>query len=198
MIDERFVYLGAAIGLLGSFSYARDTARGTNQPNRMTFLIWALAPLLAFAIQMRLGVGHASVMTLVIGLGPLIVLAASYTKAATGWKLGVFDYSCGVLSLVGLTVWLITGHGGSAILLFVGADLLAGLPTVAKAWRAPHSESGSLFAAGFVNAAITMATLDRLSVEQAAFPVYALTMTGLLIFLIRIRPGRPAKARPDV
>lgn len=191
MIDERFVYLGAVIGLLGSVLYARETARGTNQPNRMTFVLWALAPLLGFAVQLRAGVGHPAVMTLVIGVGPLIVLAASYSKTATGWKLGPFDYGCGALSALGLAVWLLTDHPAASVLLFVAADLFAGLPTVRKAWLAPQSESVSLFVAGFVNACITLATLDELSVLAAAFPIYAFTMTGLLTLLIMGRLGRP-------
>lgn len=190
MIDERFVYLGAVIGLLGAVLYARNTARGTNQPNRMTFLLWALAPLLGFGVQMRLGVGPVALMTLVIGVGPLIILLASYSKTASGWRLGPFDYACGSLSAIGLGVWLTTGSGGASILLFVAADLLAGLPTVRKAWLAPQSESASLFAAGFINACITLAALDELSVEAAAFPLYAFVMTGLMLTLVKGRPGR--------
>lgn len=191
VIDERWIYVGAVIGLLGAVAYARDTARGSNQPNRMTFVLWALAPLLGFGVQLRLGVGTVAVMTLVIGVGPLIILISSYSKTASGWKLGRFDYACGSLSAMGLAVWLTTGHGGASILLFVAADLLAGLPTIRKAWLAPHSESASLFLAGFVNSCITLATLDALTVETAAFPLYAFTMTSVLLVLIKARPRRP-------
>lgn len=195
MLDDRLVFLGAAIGLAGSFVYARNTVRGTNQPNRMTFLLWALAPILAFVVQIRLGVGLVSVMTLSIGLGPLIVLGASYTGARSGWRLGWFDYTCGALSALGLGVWLVLQQGLMAVLLFVAADGIAALPTVAKAWRVPESESVSLYLAAFVNASIALMTIDRFHLAAAAFPLYAFTLTALLMFLIRVRPGlrrRPA------
>lgn len=189
MLDDRFVFLGAAIGLTGSFLYARNTFRGDNQPNRMTFLLWALAPILAFVVQIRIGVGLVSVMTLSIGLGPLIVLGATYTGARASWQLGWFDYTCGALSLLGLAAWVFLQQGVVAVLLFVAADGLAALPTVAKAWRAPQSESVSFYSAAFINASIALGTIDEFNVAAAAFPVYAFTLTALLMFLIRLRPG---------
>ena len=47
MLDVHFVYLGAAIGAIGQVGYVVDTIRGRTQPNRVTWLLWALAPLLA-------------------------------------------------------------------------------------------------------------------------------------------------------
>ena len=57
MLNVHFVFLGAAIGLVGQTFYVVDTIRGRTQPNRVTWLLWAVAPLLAFAVEIDKGVG---------------------------------------------------------------------------------------------------------------------------------------------
>ena len=57
MIDPRFAILGALIVLTGNAAYARDTVRGETQPNRVSWMLWALAPMIAFAAQVAQGVG---------------------------------------------------------------------------------------------------------------------------------------------
>jgi len=56
VLDVHFVILGAAIGSAGAALYLRDTLRGVTQPNRVTWLLWAAAPLLAFAVEVQAGV----------------------------------------------------------------------------------------------------------------------------------------------
>ena len=57
MLNVHFVFLGAAIGTVGQALYVVDTIRGRTQPNRVTWLLWAVNPLLAFAVEIDDGVG---------------------------------------------------------------------------------------------------------------------------------------------
>ena len=106
MLDVHFVILGAAIGSVGLFAYIRDTLRGDTQPNRVSWLLWAIAPLIAFAVEIHEGVGLQSLMTFTVGSGPLLVFIASFRSAGAVWKIGPLDYVCGLLSAAGLAVWL--------------------------------------------------------------------------------------------
>jgi hypothetical protein len=51
VIDPHFVWLGAALSMLGAASYCRETLHGRVRPNRVSWLLWAVAPLIAFAAQ---------------------------------------------------------------------------------------------------------------------------------------------------
>lgn len=53
MLNENFVILGAVIFAIGSLSYLIDTLKGKVKPNRVTFFLWALAPLIAFAAEVK-------------------------------------------------------------------------------------------------------------------------------------------------
>lgn len=111
MINVHFVYLGAALGALGGLAYMRDTLRGTTQPNRVTWLLWAFAPLLASAVEFHSGVGLRTLTTFMTGFMPLLVFVASFHNAAANWKIGRLDYLCGAMSLAGTAAWLLTQNG---------------------------------------------------------------------------------------
>ncbi|MDP2363456.1 MAG: hypothetical protein Q8M94_06755, partial [Ignavibacteria bacterium] len=70
MIDERYIFIGLALSFLGSVSYLLDTIKGKVKPNRVTWFLWALAPLIAFSAEVKQGVGMASLMTFMVGFNP--------------------------------------------------------------------------------------------------------------------------------
>src|SRR6478672_2945929 len=76
MLPEQFIYLGIFINIIGLSSYFIDTIKGRIKPNRVSFVIWALAPLVIFFAQLQQGVGASSLMTLSTGLLPLFAILA--------------------------------------------------------------------------------------------------------------------------
>jgi hypothetical protein len=198
MIDPRFAILGALIILIGNAAYARDTVRGNTQPNRVTWMLWAVAPLIAFAAEVTQGVGLNSVLALTVGLGPLMVVIASFMDPKAYARVTPFDAACGVLSLVALVAWAGTGRGNVAILLSILADFLAAVPTIRKAYRRPHTEHAAAFLSGVAGAAITLLTIEPedWSFASVAFPAYILLDSALIASLILLpRPGRSALMR---
>ena len=195
MIDERFVILGAAIGSAGMVLYLRDTLRGDTQPNRVTFLLWAVAPLLAFGAEVAAGVGLRSLMTFVVGFFPLLIFLASFRSPGAVWELQRIDYVCGALSVAGLLAWIVTQHGTVALVAAVGADALAATPTVRKSWLEPETETAAAYAAAAVNAGITLLTVTEFTTADVAFPIYILCGASLMTALIAGRIGPRVRAR---
>jgi hypothetical protein len=68
VIDPRFVYLAAALSIVGAYGYIRDTLRGTTSPNRVTWSLWGVEGVLAFFVEIQQHVGLAALMTLMLGL----------------------------------------------------------------------------------------------------------------------------------
>ena len=149
MLDSHFVWLSALLNFVGSSRYAYQTIIGKTQPNRVTWFLWGVIPLVAFFAELGQNVGMQSLMTLAVGVGPLIVFTASMVNRHGYWKLSRFDIACGALSALAVIIWKLSGSGDVAIALSILADTLAGLPTVIKAWKHPESESSSAFIFGF-------------------------------------------------
>jgi hypothetical protein len=202
VINVHFVILGAAIGALGSLAYMRDTLRGTTQPNRVTWLLWAFAPLLAAAVELRSGVGLRTLTTFMIGFMPLLVFIASFHNPAAVWKIRRLDYACGAMSLAGTAAWLVTRNGVVAIAAAIAADFLAGVPTLVKSWSHPESESVSSYVGAVINSGILLLTVVVWTTEVVAFPLFILCVGSVQVLLVggrlgpRLRHVR-ARRRPD-
>ena len=190
MIDERFVILGAIINLAGSLSYVIDTVRGKVQPNRATWVLWSLAPMLAFAGELSKHVGLRSIVTFMAGFMPMLILAASFFNKKSVWKLEPFDYYCGGLSLLGLIFWVITGEGNLAIIFGIIADLFAALPTLKKSFLYPETENYLAFVGAEISAVIGLLVIDDWSFANWGFPMYVLLICGTFIVLIKFKLGK--------
>ena len=198
MIDPRFVYLAMFLSLLGVAGYIRDTLRGVTTPNRVTWGLWALEGVLAFAIEIKQHVGLAAGMTLMLGLGPILVVVASFRHHHGVWRLTTFDIVCGAISLAGIIFWALVDAPTTALVSFVVADQVAALPTVRKSWLAPETETWWAFAMGSLNTGITLATLHEITTAGALFPGVIMVTDALLVFLILTRVGPRVRARRPV
>ncbi|HSX42828.1 MAG TPA: hypothetical protein VLF59_01955 [Candidatus Saccharimonadales bacterium] len=195
MLSPNFAVLGAIINLAGCLSYAWDTLRGRTKPNRVGWSLWAFAPLVAFAAEMAGGVPiQQSLMTFSAGLGPALVLLASFVSRTAYWKIRPFDWACAGLSIAALILWWITGKGNIAILFSICADILACLPTATKAYTHPDTESPAAFVTGAIGAALTILTIAEWKFANYAFATYLLIANACIAGIILIRGG--LKKRP--
>jgi hypothetical protein len=199
MLDPKFVIFGAILNLIGSSSYVVATVKGTTKPNRVTWFLWALIPIIAFSAQLSEGVGLQALMTFMVGFGPALVFVASFMNRKSVWNLTNFDFMCGGLSVLGLVLWLVTKEGNLAIALSIAADGLAALPTVRKAYRAPETESAYVYLLAMISAVITLLTIDKWNFAYWGFPAYILAICGILFALIHLRPQRQSrKGQSDI
>jgi hypothetical protein len=189
VISVNWVYVGAAIAALGTSVYLRDTLRGTTKPNRVTWLLWAVAPLLAAAVEFDEGVGLRALPTFVIGFMPLLVFIGSFHNPASVWKVRRFDYACGVMSVVGTVVWLVTRNGVLAISAAIAADFLAGVPTLTKSWTYPETETVYTYVGAVVSMAIVLLTIDHWTFDVAAFPIFIVCVASVEVVLVGFEPG---------
>ena len=196
MIDERFVFLGAMLSMTGSARYAWSTVRGATRPNRVTWFLWAAAPLIGFAAQLDAGVGLPAVLTLSIGLGPALIFASTFVNPAAYWRISRFDLGCGAVSVAAIVIWRLTGDPALAVIFAVLADLVAGLPTVRKGWAHPETENGAVFVFGALNGVVTLLTIDTWSAATWAFPVYITLLGSTLFAVISVRGRRPVASSP--
>jgi len=189
MINENWVLVGALLNIIGSSTYAWNTLKGKTKPNRVSWFLWMVIPMIAFSAQISEGVGISSLMTFMVGFGPFLVLMASLMNKKAYWKVSTLDWWCGALSVLAVILWLVTGTGAVAIVLSILADLLAGVPTLIKAYKDPESEHHSVFRNGSISAAITMLTIQNWTFVAYAFPLYIFAICSVLYGLIRFKLG---------
>ncbi len=192
MIDPHFVFLGALFSLTGSARYAIRTLLGRVTPNRVSFFLWASASFIGFFAQLAEGVGLPAVLILASGLGPALVFFASFAGKSAPWRVSRFDLGCGAMAVVALVVWQTLDNPTLAVLFAVSANVIGGIPTILKAWRAPWTEEPLFYAFGAVNGTITLLTIRQWDVAAWAFPVYLTTICIGMLLIMQIR-GRLLK-----
>lgn len=189
MINEKFILLGAALSLYGGASYIISTLQGKTRPNRVTWFLWATVPSIALVAQLSEGVRWQAVITFVAGFNPLMIFIASFINRKSYWKITKLDVTCGLISLLAIVLWAISGKGSVAIILSIVADFLAGLPTLLKAYKFPETENYRVFLFGAINATITLLTIKHWKLASFAFASYILAICIVLVMLIRFRLG---------
>lgn len=195
MLNSNFVLIGILISGFGALSYIIDTLKGEVKPNRVSFFMWALAPLIAFAAEVKQGVGMESLLTLSAGLFPLLILIATFFNKKSEWKITKFDLACGFLSLIGLILWLFTRVGDIAIIFSITADGLAALPTIVKSYKYPETESGWPWITAVISSILTLLTIQTWNFANFGFPFY-LFLVDLIIYIeVQFKIGRLLKTK---
>src|SRR5688500_323809 len=183
MLPEYFAIIGAIIGSLGGFYYLYDTITGKAQPNRITWLLWGIFPMVIFVAQRAQGVEGLSWTSFVAGATPLLIVGASFLNRAAYWRSEPRDYYLMAAAVVGIILWAITDDPNLALLFALLADMLAGIPTLIKSYRHPRSESWIAYAISAIGFGISFLAVQTHNFENTAFVAYLFAMNGACALL---------------
>lgn len=187
VINENFAILGALVVLFGDLTYLIETIQGRVQPNRMSWLMWGVAPLIAFAAAISQGVGISTITTFAIGAIPILIFFATFVNRKAYWKLTILDIPCGVLSALALVLWYITKDANIAVSLSILSDFAAFIPTYKKAYTHPQSESSKIFLFNAIGTGITLLSLQKWTFAAYAFPLYVMVACMVIVLLLQLK-----------
>lgn len=198
MLPESCAIVGALIGSLGGCYYLAETLLGRAQPNRITWLLWGLFPMVIFVAQRAQGVAGVSWASFVAGLTPLLVVAASFFNRNAYWRTEPRDYGRMAAAVLGLLLWALTDEPNLALLFSLLADGLASVPTLLKAYRHPRSESWVAYAVSALGFGISLLSVQTHTFEATAFVTYLVLLNGTLAALASRsrKPGRATGVLP--
>ena len=195
MLPDYFAIIGAIIGSLGGFYYLYATLAGQAQPNRITWLLWGLFPMVIFVAQRAQGVQGLSWTSFAAGFMPLLIVAASFFNKKAYWRSEPRDYGLMAAACLGLLLWALTHRPNLAILFSLLADLLAGLPTLIKAYRHPRSESWIAYAISTFGFGISLLSVQACTFASTAFVAYLFILNGAVAVLASRRRDRDPATR---
>ena len=185
MIELQYlVFVAAVTTLLAAFAYIRSMLNGNAKPNRVTWLMWAIAPFFATAAEISKGVGWAVLPVFMAGFSPTLIFTASFAVKNAHWKLVKFDYICGVVSALSLILWYFTKEPNVAIVFAIASDAIASVPTLIKAIRHPETESVWPFITGIFSALSSFAAAKLWTFSEYGFPAYLLIINVILFLSV--------------
>jgi hypothetical protein len=189
---EHLVFVAALGSLLAASVYVRSMFKGQTKPNRITWLMWTIAPLVATAASISNGVGWAVIPVFMSGFTPLLVFTASFFSKKAYWKLSTFDYVCGILSGLAVVLWLLTSNPNLAIIFAIISDALAAVPTLTKAWHNPETESAWPFIIGTFSPLTSFLAATTWTFSELAFPIYLIAINVFILFFVVKKSSNPS------
>lgn len=187
MLPAWSVFIAISIRLLSGIGYLRSVLRGRSKPNPITWLIWSLTAFVAFFAQLNSGVGISAYMTLAIGLSPFFIFITALLKHPAAPHFTPFNIGCGIFALIGIFLWQTTNNPTTAIICSIFADATGGIPTVRKAYIAPHTEYAVPYALSVVSMVITLLSIQKWQFSSYAFPAYILCINSVIFGTIAVR-----------
>jgi hypothetical protein len=181
---QYLAFLGVVFNLLAAYSYIVDTLRGRTKPNRVSWLLWTLIPMIAVAASLVKQPSWAALPVFMCGFADLLIFLASFVNPNAYWKLTVLDWICGTCSVLAIVLWALTKEPGMATLFCIAGDTLAAIPTLVKGWKEPHTETAKTFVLAFFGALTSFPAMRNWSFAECGFPIYLLVMTALLFLSI--------------
>jgi hypothetical protein len=191
---EFLVLIAASATLVAAIAYIHSMLKGQTKPNRVTWLMWTIAPFTATFAAFSSGATWAAVPVFMSGLSPFLILLASSLNKRAYWKLSAFDYACGALSALALVLWYVTENPNVAIVFAIFSDALAATPTLRKAWRKPQTEFSWPFVVGVFSPMTSFLVAQEWTFSEIAFPAYLVAINILLVFSISKKKQRSMPA----
>lgn len=179
------VIVSVLLTIFAASFYLRDTLKGKTKPNRVSWFLWALLPLIATGAALGAGANiWVTIRIFLAGLLPLIIFLASFWNKQSYWQLTFFDWFCGVFALIATAIWLILDSPKMAILFAVIGDGFAALPTFVKAWKYPETETGITYLINLGAILLIIPSIPIWNIENSAFQIYLLITNLILIVSI--------------
>ncbi len=184
MLPENIIFVGVILSLIASFFYIRNIFYGSTKPNLVSWFIWMLAPFIGVFFQLKAGASLSVLPTFMAGFGPLLVIIFSLWNKNAYWKIEKLDIICGIFSFLALILYIFTHNLGVSVLFAIISDGLAAIPTLAKSWKFPETETAAPYLTGIFNNILGLFIIKNWIFSIYSFSVYFIIINIAISFCI--------------
>lgn len=183
-LQEYTIFLSIILWSIGGITYMIKTVKGKTRPNRVSWLVWSIAPMIASYAAIKDGVGWIIAPVFLAWFNPFLIFILSFTHKNAYWKLEKFDYICGALALIALGIYVTTKDAMLTILFSILSDFFAGIPTLKKSWNHPETEDYKIFLFSSISVLISFLSIKSGSFNKLSFSIYLLVFNSTILFAI--------------
>lgn len=189
MLPAEFIVVAIFLRLLAGASYIVAILQGKARPNLVSWFFWGFTALLAFAVQLYEGAGAPALITLAIGISPIIVVGLAVAKGMHKAKFTATDKWCAAFTAAGIVLWLATKDPLVALLMAVAVDYASSVPTIVKLYKQPGSERALPYGISIAAMAVALLTVRDWQLANWLFSAYILWINVHFVTLITTRMG---------
>lgn len=180
-MKEIFALGAACLAIAGNVPYIRDTVAGRIQPHAYTWFVWSIVSAITLSGQIVKGAGIGA---LPAAIAELFTIGIFFLALRYGFKATRTDTYFLVVALLGVIPWLLTKDPTLSVVIAVGIDLVAFVPTLQKTWRAPESETGALYGANVARHALALLSMQTYNVATTLHSIAMILMNTAMTAMI--------------
>ena len=179
-------FLGIAamvLALIAYVPYIRDVLKSKTKPHVYSWFIWGLLSLLIAALQIKKGAGPGAYMTLFTGLISLYIFTLGLRNGRK--DITRIDTVVFITALIATGIWLFADQLLTSMILLIGADALASMPTFRKSWHKPREETLVFWAISPIRHAISVGAIASYNAVTLLNPLtWVVINTSFVLMLI--------------
>lgn len=190
-MKEFFAIVASILAIIGYFPYVRDTYSGRIEPHAYSWLVWALVSGITLGGQIVKGAGIGALST---GFACAFSLLIFFYSLRFGVKhITRMDTVFLVVALLALVPWAFTNDPTLSVMIAVGIDIAAFVPTIRKTWRSPKTESSFLYVMNATRHVFALFSLEAYNIATALHSIAMVAANTLMTALLVLR-NRTKKA----
>lgn len=185
MSPEYVIYISLAVSLVANFVYIRETLLGKTKPDRASWFVWALIPLIASFLVFIEGELYSAVPLFISGFTSFLVFLSSFFNKNAYWKFDKIDIYCLLSAVIAIGFWLLCEDVMWATFFIIVAQFISFIPTYIKSWKLPYSENLSVYYSGVLNTLLSLIVLKEFNFNTAGFAISSLFMLFFEILILK-------------
>jgi len=192
MVDLRvlIVIIASLLAVIGNVSYFRDALTGKVKPHPYTWFIWSIVSMTTFFGGLAKGAGIGAIPT-GIAEGFTILIFLLSLKSLFGGRAQVIrtvDNYFLAIALLGLVPWVLTKDPTISVVIVVGIDIVAFIPTLRKTWLHPETEKPLLYGMNVGRHILTLMSLGSYNIATTIHSIAMICVNTVMVgFILKRR-----------
>ena len=180
------VVIASILAVVGNVSYLRDTLAGKVEPHPYTWFIWSIVSMTTFLGGLAKGAGIGIIPTGIAEAFTLVIFLLSLKYLVQGRVRNIrrIDNYFLAIALLGLIPWALTNDPTISVIIVVGIDAVAFIPTLRKTWTNPETERPLLYGMNVGRHVLTLFSLSSYNIATTIHSIAMVIINTLMVFFI--------------
>ena len=182
-LKEILAAIAALLSVVGNVPYVWSIFKGRVKPHAYTWFVWSIVSGITLFGQLAKGAGVGALPTLISELFTILIFLLSirygFDHAKKTDKIYLF------VALGALIPWILTRDPTLSVVIAVGIDLTAFVPTLQKGWAEPRTENPILYAMNVARHILALFSLEAYNVATTLHSIAMIcantVMTAILV-----------------
>ena len=193
MLKETLAIIAALLAVAGNLPYLWDILKGRVHPHAYTWFVWTLVSGIVFFGQVAKGAGIGALPTAASEIFTVIIFLFSLKFGFKG--ITKVDTAFLTLALLGIGLWILTDDPTLSVVIAVGIDLTAFVPTLRKTWKQPSTETPILYSSNVLRHILALCSLQTYNIATMLHSISMIITNTLMTVFILMRKGKETSGR---